>query len=574
MRCLKPNAIRKGAAVRASFLRPRSLKAYIALVPIIAGLALSHTAMIVAGFSGLTSGFEVLRGGLGTCIAAVPMLAAMVMLYKTKGPLSEKAVDAAFFVSIIVQSGSIIAFGSITLEGPAASAISTGLSAVCSLASWIAILTWLRHIQAASSFTAVLVAFGALSVAQPVLYAFMLLPPDEACLIAGILAVLQAPLALYIHKRNSFEHFAESANTGYFGFEGAKTDTPRLFLTMTLSVFALSLAMGVVEGSPFRFIEGSARLPDVGYVAVTTAVTVGIIIGAAWRPRTMMTTGIWILMQGLGITALLFYVAFPERLSIGAALSTTLSAVMTGLVWYLIMAFSHYGTKDPFFYGLAGWLAYLVPRAIVQIIVGHFPAALLTDPLLLTALTGAMMLASTQFVFIRLLKTAYSDAGAAQENTQRLEKLLGLKGTQLSSASMRKELILHDAEKLKEEFGLSDREAEVIALYALGKTQQAIAEDLSSRPQPCACTSSTSTLKPTCIRARKSSIAWRVPKGVFEPDITPIQWITMNFNAVKCIVTNTPGYGGHDGHHTRRNRRRNRIRRSRACQADRAASRL
>ena len=78
-------------------------------------------------------------------------------------------------------------------------------------------------------------------------------------------------------------------------------------------------------------------------------------------------------MQELGITALLFYVAFPERLSIGAALSTTLSAVMTGLVWYLIMAFSHYGTKDPFFYGLAGWLAYLVPRAIVQIIVGHFP---------------------------------------------------------------------------------------------------------------------------------------------------------------------------------------------------------
>ena len=49
--------------------------------------------MIVAGFSGLTSGFEVLRGGLGTCIAAVPMLAAMVMLYKTKGLLSEKAVD-------------------------------------------------------------------------------------------------------------------------------------------------------------------------------------------------------------------------------------------------------------------------------------------------------------------------------------------------------------------------------------------------------------------------------------------------------------------------------------------------
>ncbi|MEE0519326.1 LuxR C-terminal-related transcriptional regulator [Slackia sp.] len=41
---------------------------------------------------------------------------------------------------------------------------------------------------------------------------------------------------------------------------------------------------------------------------------------------------------------------------------------------------------------------------------------------------------------------------------------------------------MHDAEKLKEEFGLSDREAEAITLYALGKTQQAIAEDLCITP--------------------------------------------------------------------------------------------
>ena len=57
-----------------------------------------------------------------------------------------------------------------------------------------------------------------------------------------------------------------------------------------------------------------------------------------------------------------------------------------------------------------------------------------------------------------------------------------MKGEQMSSASMRKELILHDAEKLQKEFGPSDREAEVVALYALGKTQQAIAEELCITP--------------------------------------------------------------------------------------------
>ena len=101
---------------------------------------------------------------------------------------------------------------------------------------------------------------------------------------------------------------------------------------------------------------------------------------------------------------------------------------------------------------------------------------------MLTALTGALILASTQFVFIRLLKTAYSDNDAAQESTRRLEKLLGLKDTRGSGASMRKELVLHDIGKLQKKFGLSDREAEVAALYALGKTQQAIAEELCITP--------------------------------------------------------------------------------------------
>lgn len=339
--------------MQAPLSHARSLKPYVALAPIVAGLALSHTAMMVASFNGLANGFEALRSGLATCIAAVPMLVAMAILYRARGPLPEKSVDTAFFISIIVQSVSIMALGSDAIDGSATPAISTCLSAVASLSCWISILSWLRHMQAASSIAAVVATFGALSIAQPVVYAFVFIPPANACLIAGMLAVLQAPLALFIHKRDPLARLSEAPNTGYFGFESAKTDTPRLFLTMTLSISALSLAMGVVEGSPFRFIEGGPPLPGAGYVVVTTAVTVGIIVGAALRPRTMMTTGIWILMQGLGITALLFYVAFPERLSIGAVLSTTLSAVMTGLVWYLIVAFSHYGTKDPFFYGLA-----------------------------------------------------------------------------------------------------------------------------------------------------------------------------------------------------------------------------
>ena len=114
MRCLKPNAIRNWGP---PFYDPCSLKAISRLFPIIAGLALSHTAMIVAGFSGLKDGFEVLRGGLGTSLQPCPCLPPWSMaLQKRTGLFRKKAVDAAFFVSIIVRGGSIIAFRPITAE--------------------------------------------------------------------------------------------------------------------------------------------------------------------------------------------------------------------------------------------------------------------------------------------------------------------------------------------------------------------------------------------------------------------------------------------------------------------------
>ncbi len=73
-----------------------------------------------------------------------------------------------------------MALGFIAIDGASAPVTSTGLLAVAALSSWISILAWLRHVQAASSITAVFVVFGALSVAQPIVYAFVLVPPADA----------------------------------------------------------------------------------------------------------------------------------------------------------------------------------------------------------------------------------------------------------------------------------------------------------------------------------------------------------------------------------------------------------
>ena len=63
----------------------------------------------------------------------------------------------------------------------------------------------------------------------------------------------------------------------------------------------------------------------------------------------------------------------------------------------------------------------------------------------------------------------------------------------------------HNAEEMGKQFLLSDREIEVMALYALGYTQKRVAEELfitQARRMP---TSSESTLKPACTPVRRSS---------------------------------------------------------------------
>ena len=57
---------------------------------------------------------------------------------------------------------------------------------------------------------------------------------------------------------------------------------------------------------------------------------------------------------------------------------------------------------------------------------------------------------------------------------------------------LRQESMRHSAEIMGKQFLLSDREVDVLALYALGYTQKKVAEKL--------------VISPVCIRARRSSI--------------------------------------------------------------------
>ena len=87
---------------------------------------------------------------------------------------------------------------------------------------------------------------------------------------------------------------------------------------------------------------------------------------------------------------------------IGAMFTTVFNAGMTGFMWYLVIAFSSFGKRDPYYYAAAGWTVYILPRALARSgIVAIAPYA--SGDALQTAIVAGLILASAQVVFIQLV---------------------------------------------------------------------------------------------------------------------------------------------------------------------------
>lgn len=117
-------------------------------------------------------------------------------------------------------------------------------------------------------------------------------------------------------------------------------------------------------------------------------------------------------------------------------------------------------------------------------------APLALDNELLLSVMGAILLVSAQIVFIQFLhverQAQAEDAPSCEGdcrscprglNPSALIKLMGLDNDS-ESAQTREELMRQSAQQMGKQFLLSEREVEVLALYAQGYTQKRVAETL------------------------------------------------------------------------------------------------
>ena len=157
---------------------------------------------------------------------------------------------------------------------------------------------------------------------------------------------------------------------------------------------------------------------------------------------------------------------------------------MVAFTWYVVIAFMSYGWRDPYYYAIAGWLVWLGCRAIARVaLLGSFD--LVPNETLMNALMGSCIVVSAQVIFVQFLNISRRDVQEHEQQNARQEsvlvKIMGLDEHE-SLADVRQASMRHNAEEMGRQFLLSDREMEVLALYALGYTQKRVAEELYITP--------------------------------------------------------------------------------------------
>lgn len=542
------------------------LSLYIPLLPSILGLCFARAGLIVAGYGSYTHTDEGIFTD-GSMLVALSFMAVILLVIGTrKIRLKKRTTNRIMRTCVALEALCVLLLPLAHIAGTFWPNVHFWLCAAVTFFASFAIFYWLRRARGCGSTTAVLYVFSALAISEVEIYVCSLIG-TYGFYVAAALSLLQLPCMLSARKNklaNDIESF--TPNDDFFGFATTLLSSKRFPTATATSIGVLSIVDGFLRGYPDGTPIAFQPATRVAYGLLTIAICVIVISLMMHKRKSVMTVGMFILLELFACAALVLYAAFPDMPDIGAVFTTTLNALLVAFTWYIIIAFMSFGWRDPYYYALGGWIVWLGCRAIARVTLINVQS-LSTNDLLINAIMGTCVVISTQVALGQFLKVSqmeaderhdlhvrrmerlekqlsraqanvealtilknnageYSEcaacanaapmgAGAAgavdtpnplqcagvmpiesvdqgetadeSRNAQpgskrgmrlvRLVRLMGLDEGD-SIADIRKATMRNNAEQMGKQFLLSDREIEVLALYALGWTQKRVAEEL------------------------------------------------------------------------------------------------
>ena len=458
----------------------------------ILGLALCRAGLIVGSYGSYRHSDEGIYSD-GVMLVALAVLAVLWLLIAiTKCHLSRQVVRRIAFASIILEAFSLTMTGALVIGPPEMNVARNHFlaSTFCTLGGLACMSYWLRRARDCTAIAAVIYSFGALFVSELLIFTSIFMENGISYFYAAVLVLLQFPCMLLARTKPLACDIKTLSNKGDFFNFTKNTMTSKVFLaTICVSIGVLACADGFLrgypDGSPIAF-RATTRFAD---LVLILALCTTIIVLTCKHHHRVMTVGIFVTMEALACIALLCYSAWPDALDIGAIFTTNLNALLVGFSWYIILAFMSYGWRCPYYYAIAGWIVWLGCRGIARITLINVTAVSQNDLLMLAAVF-TMIVISTQVAFVNFLNVRKFESVPEEELTHQQKavqtspavKILGLDDHHESLADVRQATMRHNAEEVGKQFLLSEREVEVLSLYALGWTQKRVAEELFISP--------------------------------------------------------------------------------------------
>lgn len=458
----------------------------------ILGLAFCRAGLIVGSYGSYRHSDEGVYSD-GVMLVALAVLAVLWLLIAiTKCHLSRQVVRRVAFASIILEAFSLTMTGVLVIGPPEMNVAGNHFlaSTFCTLGGLACMSYWLRRARDCTAITAVIYSFGALFVSELLIFTSIFMENGISYFYAAVLVLLQFPCMLLARTKPLACDIKTLSNKGDFFNFTKNTMTSKVFLaTICVSIGVLACADGFLRGYPNGLpiaFRATTRFAD---LVLILAFCVAIIVFTCRQHHRVMTVGIFVTMEALACIALLCYSAWPDALDIGAIFTTNLNALLVGFSWYIILAFMSYGWRCPYYYAIAGWIVWLGCRGIARITLINVTAVPQNDLLMLAAVF-TMIVISTQVAFVNFLNVRKFEAVPEEELTHQQKavqtspvvKVLGLDDHHESLADVRQATMRHNAEEVGKQFLLSEREVEVLSLYALGWTQKRVAEELFISP--------------------------------------------------------------------------------------------
>ena len=503
--------------------------------PMLAGMVCARTALIVACYGSYASTDDGIFTDGAMLVTCLLFGLTLLVAIRSHRVLNDTTVQWAFIASTVGAAAASMALSVLDDTDAALASTAFVLSVLSTVALSLCMFYWLRCLRGTDEVTAALFVFSAFIISEALVYPLSFLPVRGQNIIGAALILAQLALLGPAALRDGLavERLHRRART-FFTFARSHIQDARFLVACTVGMGLLSFVDGFMRGYPDGLPIAFTPPTRFAYALAAIVTCTLLAIFVVRRRERVMTVGIFVTMQALAAGALVLFGAFPFQWEIGAVLVNTLNIVICAYCWYVIIAFTNFGSRDPYFYAMGGWVVCFGVRSVARMVL-HFAYPLTGNDLLINSVLGVLILLSAQVVLVQFLlaehreetvlaeeREAASDEALAEAQQREIRAQEELRQAEADVAraeaalavaqaqrcircteghAAERPLILSEASRatgsvesvmgdsvrgrvraMGEQFLLSDREVDVLALYALGYTQKKVGEALHITP--------------------------------------------------------------------------------------------